>query len=142
MLLTERQRAAEKLMARKTTKQKSSEPSLRDKLSDQFLRAFESDFSVNGVQAIEQLRVKHPEKFCEIATRLIAASEPKPNGFDAVKSMSDMGKQLLLSVHCPEDIITDNMITEAIAANDVFVAALESIKDKAQENGYDDTEIR
>jgi hypothetical protein len=100
--------------------QKSTEPSLRDKLSENFLRAFESDFSVNGVEAITALRRESPAKYSEIAARLIAATEPKPNGFEQAKTMHDLGRQLLLSVHCPEDLITDAMIDEAIILNDRF----------------------
>jgi hypothetical protein len=68
----------------KPRKPKASEPSLRDKLSQNFLSAFESDFKQNGVAAIESLRQKSPEKYAEIAARLIAATEPKPEGFKAL----------------------------------------------------------
>ena len=75
----------------KPRKPKTSEPSLRDKLSAAFLEAFQSDFEANGVAAIEQLRNKSPDKYTEIAARLIAATEPQsqPTGFASCDSMED-----------------------------------------------------
>jgi hypothetical protein len=52
----------------KALKPKASEPNLRDKLSESFLRAFESDFEIHGVNVIEQLRQK--------STKNIARSLP------------------------------------------------------------------
>jgi hypothetical protein len=51
-------------------KRKSAEPNLRDKLSQNFVRALEADFSENGVEAIKALREKSPEKYCEISAPL------------------------------------------------------------------------
>jgi hypothetical protein len=61
----------------KARKPKSAEPSLRDKLSANFMRAFESDFETHGAEVIEQLRQKHPDRYAQIATQLIAAVETK-----------------------------------------------------------------
>jgi hypothetical protein len=81
---------------KKPPKNKSNaEPSLRDKLSQGFLKAFEEDFQINGIEAIQQLRKRSPEKFCEIATRLIAAHEPKSDGFDQAKSAQELARKLL-----------------------------------------------
>jgi hypothetical protein len=52
----------------KPRKQKYGEPSLRDKLSESYLRAFEADFAANGVAAIEKLRERNPAKYSEIAS--------------------------------------------------------------------------
>jgi hypothetical protein len=111
---------------------KSSEPSLRDRLSANFLAAFEADFAANGVAAIEQLRQKSPEKYSEIAARLIAASEPQPDGFENARTMQEIGLNLLKSVGLPEDAATEAQIEQAIAANDAFIARLEAIRDRAQ----------
>jgi hypothetical protein len=111
---------------------KANKPSLRDKLSANFLAAFESDFAENGVAAIEQLRLKSPEKYSEIAARLIAAVEPKPDGFAECKSMPDVARKLLKSVGCDEALVSDQMIEEALAANDAFIARLQAIRDAAQ----------
>jgi hypothetical protein len=68
-----------------TRKTKAAEPSLRDLLSQNFLKAFERDFAEKDqrVAAIKALGEKSPEKYAEIAARLIAATEPQPEGFKA-----------------------------------------------------------
>jgi len=111
---------------------KANKPSLRDKLSANFLAAFESDFEKNGVAATEQLRLKSPEKYSEIAARLIAATEPKAESYADCKSMPDVTRKLLKSVGCDEALVSDEMIEAALAANDAFIARLQAIRDAAQ----------
>jgi hypothetical protein len=112
----------------KPRKAKASEPSLRDRLSANFLAAFQADFAANGVAAIEALRQKSPEKYSEIAARLIAATEPpSSDDFGKAQSMQDIGRGLLKQVGLHEDAITEQMIEQAIAANDALVARLEQI---------------
>ena len=117
----------------KPKKPKTSEPSLRDKLSQNFLRAFESDFEANGVEAIEKLRKENPAKYAEIASRLIAAAEPKTEGFKDCENMHEIGFRLLQKAGVSELDITETMIEDAIAANDVFIARLQEICDQAQQ---------
>ena len=112
-------------------KQKPAEPSLRDKLSENFMRAFEADFADNGVEAIKALREKSPEKYSEIAARLIAAIESKPDGFSGCDTMEKIGRKLLQSVGADDAMLTDDMIAEAVACNDAFIAKLEAIRDNA-----------
>src|SRR5262245_39720581 len=107
-------------------KPKQSEPSLRDKLSQSFLKAFENDFADNGVAVIEALREKSPEQYAEIAARLIAATEPQQEGFKG-KTKEEIGRRLLISAGCDEFEITDEMIQDAIKANDVFVGRVDEI---------------
>jgi hypothetical protein len=118
----------------KSRKPKTSEPSLRDKLSAAYLEAFQKDFEVNGVAAIEALRKESPAKYSEIAARLIAATEPPPkaDGFEADTSMQAIGRRLLKSVGTDESAVTDDMIARAIEANDQFIARLEQIARDAQ----------
>jgi len=97
----------------KAKKQKPAEPSLRDKLSQNFLRAFETDFDTHGVEVIKQLRQKSPEKYAEIAAKLIAAIEPRGEGFDSCRSKEELGRALLESVGANEYEITEDMIAEA-----------------------------
>jgi hypothetical protein len=116
----------------KQRKQKSAEPSLRDKLSENVLRAIEADFAENGVAAVELLRQKSPEKYCEIATRLIAATEPKSdNGFGSANSMQELGTRLLASVGLNPDAATPEMAELAVAAQEDFVAVLTRIAQEA-----------
>ena len=115
----------------KPRKPKTSEPSLRDKLSAAYLEAFQKDFEANGTAVIEQLRNKSPEKYAEIASRLIAATEPQsqPDGFAGANSSEDIGRRLLQSIGVPEPL--DEQIEAAIEANNAFIAKLEAIRDRA-----------
>src|SRR5215468_4865008 len=113
-------------------KPKANEPSLRDKLSANFMKAFESDFETHGVEVIEQLRLKSPEKYAEIAAKLIAAVDPKSEGFEDCKDMESIGRRLLKQVGCDEYECTAEMIEQAIAAQDVLIAKLQAIRDEAQ----------
>jgi hypothetical protein len=119
---------------KKPRKPKPTEPSLRDKLSHEFLRAFESDFEAFGVEAIKALREKSPEKYSEIAARLIATTEPKSDSidFNSANSLQEIALKLLQSVGVNEFEATDNMIQAAIEANDNFIARLMAIRDEAQ----------
>jgi hypothetical protein len=121
-------------MSRKA-KAKSNEPSLRDKLNAKFMAAIESDFETNGTEVIAALRRESPAKYSEIVTRLIAAHEPRPEGFEQAKTMQDLGRRLLLSVNTPDELINDQMISDAIILNERFVLGLEELRDKAQSNG-------
>jgi len=111
----------------KPRKLKASEPSLRDKLSAAYLAALEADFEANGVNAIQVLREKSPEKYCEIAARLIAATEPRSDddGFNSCQSMEELGRKLLQSVGFSDP--DDASIEDAIKANDTFVERLKAI---------------
>jgi len=112
----------------KTRKPKTNEPSLRDKLSHNFLRAFESDFETHGVNVIEQLREKSPEKYAEIASKLIATTEPKADGFEQCKDMESIGRRLLRSVGLEdEDAATPAMVQAALDAQDRMISELAKI---------------
>jgi hypothetical protein len=112
-------------------KTKPIEPTLRAKLSQAFLEAFQSDFEVNGIAAIEQLRQKSPEKYSEIAARLIATTEPKQDGWNECQSMQEMALKLLKSVGLDEYEATQDQIEQAIEANNEFLAQLQAIRDRA-----------
>ena len=115
----------------KPKKQRGNEPSLRDKLSQNFLRAFESDFEANGIEVIRQLRLKSPEKYADIASRLIAASEPKAESFKDCKDLREIGVRLLQKAGVSDFDITEDLITQAVEANDAFIARLQEIVDQA-----------
>jgi hypothetical protein len=113
----------------KTRKPKTSEPSLRDKLSRNFLEALEADFRAYGVTVLERMRESSPERYCELAGKLIMSAEPQPDGFEQCNSMEEIGLKLLKSVGVDEEAATDDMIEAAIVANDKFIARLEAIRD-------------
>jgi hypothetical protein len=124
-------------MARKT---KSGEPSLREKLSQKFLEALQEDFEVYGKSVLEKMRESHPERYAELAAKMIMAAEPpeRKDGFGSDTSMEAVGRRLLQSIGVIEP--TDSQIEQAIAANDEFIGQLEAIRDRAMQldgNGYD-----
>jgi hypothetical protein len=110
--------------------------SLRDQLAADYLKNFAADFALNGVAAIEEMRQKSPEKYIEVAARLISATEPpNPDSLSEADSMEDIARWLLRRVGCHEP--SDSQLQEAIEANDKFIARLEEIK--ANANGDADS---
>lgn len=106
--------------------------SLRDQLSADYLKIFQEDFAANGVKVIQALRDKSPEKYAEIAARLIAATEPpNPNDYSQCQSQEEIAVKLLQSVGL-EGEATEEQIQEAIAAKDRFTEQLEAIRGRAQ----------
>src|SRR5262249_34347384 len=121
-------RALKGVAAMKARKPKNHEPSLRDKLSQNFLRAFESDFETHGVDVIEQLREKSPEKYAKIASKLIATTEPKADGFEQCKDMESIGRRLLRSVGLEDEgAATPAMVQAALDAQDRLISELAKI---------------
>jgi len=100
----------------KPKKPKASEPSVRDKLSAAFLKAFQSDFESFGIEAIEKLREENPAKYAEIASRLIAVVEPPLEGFEGCRTPRDLGIALLKSVGANEFEMSEDMITGRLNA--------------------------
>jgi hypothetical protein len=117
----------------KAKKSKSDEPSLRDKLSEEVLRAFEADFSVNGVAVIEQLREKSPEKYAELGAKLIAAAQVQPtqDKYESCQSTDDVARKLLIEYGANEFAIDEEMIRDAIEANDKLAERLGEIVARA-----------
>jgi hypothetical protein len=110
----------------KPRKPKSGEPSLREKLSQKFLEALEADFQLHGLTVLEKMRESSPERYAELAAKMIMSAEPQSEqkGFAGANSMQDVGRRLLQSVGIVEP---DNAAIEAaIAANDRFIEQLES----------------
>jgi hypothetical protein len=116
----------------KPRKTKSSEPSARDKLSASFMKAFQNDFETHGIETIEKLREESPAKYAEIAAKLIAAAEPKADGFESCQSNREIAIKLLKSVGADEFELTEEAIAEAMEANDRFVNRLKEIRAEAE----------
>jgi hypothetical protein len=112
-------------------KPKVDKPGLREKLSQDFLATLQKDFEANREEVIQALRKENPTKYAELIGRLIQAQEPQAASgridLNDANSMYELGFKLLLSVHMDESKITDDAVTRAIAANDVFVATLQTI---------------
>jgi hypothetical protein len=118
----------------KPRKTKLGEPSLRDKLGDAFMQAFEADFATHGVSVIERLRESHPEKYVEVGAKLIATAEQplSPGDFSRCETLQDIGRQLLRQVGMDEYTISDELADKAAAANARFVDELELIAAQAE----------
>ena len=114
---------------KRAAKKPGEQPTLIDKLGDAFVKAFEADFQLHGVEVIEQLRQKAPEKYAEIATKLIAAAEtpPSPGDYSRCKNVEDIGRMLLMQVDVLEEHITEEMIARAVSANEDFIMRLKQI---------------
>jgi hypothetical protein len=107
---------------------KPSQASARAELSADFLRSFQADFKAHGKEVIERMRQEAPAKYAEIASRLIAASDPPAeNSFKDCNSTRDIGLRLLISVGVDREAVTDDMIDLAVIANENFVNRLEEI---------------
>src|SRR5262245_23631344 len=110
----------------KPKKSKATEPSLRDKLSANFMKAFEADFAANGVDVIEKLRERSPEKYAELAAKLIAQSEPPdPNDVNNAKTSEDLMRHALGKMGIANP--TEQQLEMAVAANSRFMSELEMI---------------
>ncbi len=104
-------------------------PNLRDKLSQAFLTAFDADFNEHGVSVIEQLRLKDPVRYAELAGRLItAAQDPaNPNDYSTCQTEEEIVRKLLLQIGMTEDQLTPHMLEQAETANAEFIARLLTI---------------
>ena len=112
----------------KPKKPKPTEPSVRDKLSASFLKAFQADFESYGIEAIEKLRVEEsPAKYAEIAARLITATEPKS---EEPKDVRSLAIRELKDVGAFE--VTEDMIEQTIKAGEEHLDKVLAIKAAAE----------
>jgi len=121
-------------MMRKPTKPKPTKASLVEELSEP-LRDFVSDFKLHGKSALEQVRERSPEKYLELSTKLlplVAALNPGASNFSDAQSQSEIAFRLLRSMGVSEFDISEQMVQDAIEANDTFVATLKNIAALAQ----------
>jgi len=108
-------------------KTKTAEPSLLDQLNGP-LKDIVKDFRENGAAALEAVRLRNPEKYLELSTKLlplIVSLNPPGSDFSGCKSMEDIGTKLLLSVGISDP--SDAQIADAIKANDEFIARLQGV---------------
>jgi hypothetical protein len=92
------------------------------------LKDIVADFKENGAAALESVRARNPEKYLELATKLlplIVQLNPAGSDFSGRRSMQDSSTKLLLSVGITDP--TDEQIADAIKANDDFIKRLQGI---------------
>src|SRR5262249_56013396 len=78
-----------------------------------------------GGETIEKLRESHPDRYAEVAVKLIASATPPAGLFDKAQSFEDIGAGLLKSVGLNDP--TPEQVAAAITENDRFVTALQLI---------------
>src|SRR5262245_1830630 len=121
-------------MMRKPTKTKPIKASLVEELSEP-LRDFVSDFKLHGKSALETVRERSPEKYLELSTKLlplVAALNPGASGFSDCQSQNEIAVRLLRSMGVSEFDISEQMVADAVQANEKFVATLKNIAALAQ----------
>lgn len=92
------------------------------------MAALQADFELNGVKALEQMREKSPERYTELAAKLIIAVEtPAGHSLKDAQSLEELSERLLLSLGVAKEAITAEMIEAAKQANNTFVSTLEQI---------------
>ncbi len=115
------------------SKAKAIEPSPRTKLSAAFLEALEASFQEHGKSVIEHMLENDPTRYAELVGKLIMTSEPpSQDSWEGTRSVQDIARKLLREVGTDEYAMTDDIVQAAIEANDVFIAQLEQIRDRAQ----------
>jgi hypothetical protein len=119
-----REQAEEKMKPRKP---KTNEPSPRIRLAADFVKAIEAQWRLHGTDILDAARKENPTKFAELIARLVP-QEPLPTGpFDNAQNMEDIGRGLLRAIGVDDDLMTDDMIREAVEANNTFVDRLQAI---------------
>lgn len=115
----------------KSKKAQKAKPTLLERLNKP-LRDFVIDFETYGAGVMEAVRLEDPIKYLELATKLaqlVAAIKP-----DTVRSGEDSYEQIardtLKQIGCDDP--DPAAIQAAIEAHEVFVAALQNIKAKAE----------
>ena len=111
-------------MKRKT--KATSEPSLRAKLSANFLAALESDFQENSVAVIKQLREQDLGRYAELVAKMIATTDPTtPDDLSQAKTSADVARIQLQGIGLTDP--SDSQIEQAMAAVSRFMTELEMI---------------
>jgi hypothetical protein len=117
-----------------SSKAKPAEASLLEQLGVP-LRDFVADFKLHGKSALEQVRQESPSKYLELSTKLaglVAMLKPESDGISKARTMQEIAVALLKSVGLEDESeLTPDLIAQAVAANDAFIAQLEAIRDAA-----------
>ena len=113
-------------MSRKSSKT-NHDP--RHDLSNDFVQALATDWKEHGAAAIEAVRQKFPDKYCELVAKVVPkemliSADRRATDFSDCQDMYEIGKRLLLQTGILEAAITDTMIEQTVEANGNFVDRL------------------
>ena len=116
-------------------KSKSTEPSLRDRLTSAFVEALERDWAEHGTVVITAVRESAPAKYAELIVRLVPVESSliAPGDFSQCNSEEDIAKRLLAQVGMLDSDIMAEDVEAATRANAAFIDTLLQIK--ARSNG-------
>jgi len=112
----------------------STEPTLLEQLSAP-LRDFVNDFREHGKSVLQKVREDNPERYLDLCTKLlplVAALNPGADGFADCNDKRSLGVALLKSVGASELDLDDGQITDALNAQDEFIAQLQRIRAHAE----------
>ena len=105
----------------------------RHHLSNDFVRALADDWRQHGIKAIEQVREKTPEKYCELVSKVVPkemliASDRTAETNEPMTS-HDIADRLLADMGLSEP--NDSHRERALQAYDILIATLQEIADEA-----------
>jgi hypothetical protein len=103
---------------------------VRTKLSDTFVRALSNDFETHGNDIIEQLRLKHPERYAELVGQLIAGEQNAPDEKQkaAPTTTEGIARQALREIGMADEDFDEAGIRLGVDAYCQFLTKLEQIK--------------
>jgi hypothetical protein len=87
------------------------------------------------------MRKDNPTKFAEMVARLVPPDPVPVSPFANTNSLEDLGRELLEAVGLSEDLITDDLIQQALRAHETFTKRLEEIAAKRFNLGDDELPI-
>jgi hypothetical protein len=113
-------------MSRKSSK---NDRDPRHELSNDFVQALAADWKEHGAAAIEAVREKSPDKYCELIAKVVPkemllSADRRATDFSDCQDMHEIGRRLLLQTGILEAAITDTMIEQTVEANSNFLDRL------------------
>jgi hypothetical protein len=87
-------------------RKKTGEPSLREKLSQSFLEALTADFAINGPAVIEKMRATHPERYAELAAKMIMTAEPQQKADGWIRTGAGVPRPAFICDQCARPVIS------------------------------------
>jgi len=114
--------------------QKPNEPTLLEQLNGP-LRDIVSDLKMNVAGELKKLRERDSGRYLELAAKLlpiIMSLNPGTDDFSDCKDKRSIGIALLKSIGANELDLDDGQITDALNAQDEFIAQLQRIRAQAE----------
>jgi hypothetical protein len=113
-------------MSRKSSK---NDRDPRHDLSNDFVQALAADWKEHGAAAIETVRQKNPDKYCELVAKVVPkemllSADRRATDFSDCQDTHEIGRRLLLQTGILDAAITDTMIEQTVEANADFVDRL------------------